>query len=63
MKYEGKVYAKIAGRYIECTQTVKELEDKIFQLKKLLHEIKDNCDADAINLPDDMYNEIKNVLR
>jgi hypothetical protein len=29
MKYEGKLYAKIAGIYIECTESVKDLEDRL----------------------------------
>jgi len=32
MKYEGKVYGKISGKFIEMTETVKELEDKIKHL-------------------------------
>ena len=32
MKYTGKVYAKINGKYIECTQTVENLEEKIKEL-------------------------------
>ena len=46
-----------------CTKTVKDLEEKIAQCKKLLSEVKDNCDADAYSLPDEMYNEIKNALK
>jgi cell fate (sporulation/competence/biofilm development) regulator YmcA (YheA/YmcA/DUF963 family) len=34
MNYKGKLYAKINGKYIECTQTVQELENEIEQLKK-----------------------------
>lgn len=33
MKYKGKVYAKINGRYIECTQTIEQLENRIKELK------------------------------
>ena len=33
MKYEGKLYAKINGRHIECTQTVLDLEKKIKELE------------------------------
>ena len=29
MEYKGKVYAKINGKYIECTETIAELEAKI----------------------------------
>lgn len=38
-------------------------KEKLLACKKLLSEIKDNCDADAINLPDDMYSEIKTALK
>ena len=33
MKYEGKLYAKLNGRYIELTQTVEDLENEIAELK------------------------------
>jgi len=33
MEYKGKVYAKIAGKYIDCTQTVEELEAEIKKYK------------------------------
>ena len=36
MKYKGKVYAKINGKYIECTQTVADLENKIKELESQL---------------------------
>jgi len=36
MKYTGKVYAKINGRYLECTQTVDDLENKIKELESQL---------------------------
>lgn len=31
MEYKGKVYAKISGKYIECTETINDLEAKIEQ--------------------------------
>lgn len=34
MNYKGKLYAKINGKYIECTQTVQDLENEIKSLKK-----------------------------
>ena len=34
MEYKGKVYAKINGRYIECTETVEGLEAKIKKLSE-----------------------------
>ena len=36
MKYNGKIYGKIAGRYIVMTQTVEELENEIESLKNKL---------------------------
>jgi cell division protein FtsB len=41
MKYEGKVYGKVAGRYIELTQTVQDLEKLIEDLKQENHRLKD----------------------
>jgi len=38
MKYEGKVYGKVAGRYIELTQTVEDLENEISDLRAVLKE-------------------------
>ena len=29
MEYKGKVYAKINGKYIECTETIADLENPI----------------------------------
>lgn len=34
MEYTGKLYAKINGKYIECTESVKDLEDQIASLKE-----------------------------
>jgi len=39
MEYKGKVYAKINGKYIECTQTVEDLEAKIKELESGLLEV------------------------
>lgn len=39
MEYKGKVYAKINGKYIECTETVQQLEDKISKLESALDKI------------------------
>lgn len=36
MDYKGKVYAKINGKYIECTETIQQLEDKISKLEEAL---------------------------
>lgn len=36
MEYKGKVYAKINGRYLECTQSVSDLEKQIEYLKSSL---------------------------
>lgn len=38
MKYEGKVYGKVAGRYIELTQTVEDLENDIIRFAEWLNE-------------------------
>ena len=32
MEYKGKVYAKINGKYIECTETINDLELKVKEL-------------------------------
>lgn len=45
MEYKGKVYAKINGRYIECPETIQDLEDKIKRLEgdvKFLQFLIDN---------------------
>lgn len=34
MEYKGKVYAKIGGKYIECTQTIEDLENEIKEYKE-----------------------------
>jgi len=31
MEYKGKVYAKIKGKYIECTETIEELENPVIK--------------------------------
>ena len=33
MKFVGKVYAKMNGRYIDCTETIEDLESKIERLE------------------------------
>ena len=33
MEYKGRLYAKINGKYIECTETVQDLEIKILKLE------------------------------
>lgn len=40
MEYQGKLYAKIGGKYIECTETVSDLEDNIKDLELRLERIK-----------------------
>jgi len=45
MEYKGKVYAKINGKYIECTETINNLENNINLLKeriKFLEFLVDN---------------------
>ena len=39
MEYKGKVYAKINGKYIECTETGQQLEDEISKLESALDKI------------------------
>ena len=34
MEYKGKVYAKINGKYVECTESVQDLEDRITELNR-----------------------------
>ena len=41
MEYTGKLYGKIAGRYIELTQTVEDLEQLIADLTEENHRLKD----------------------
>jgi len=31
--YKGKLYAKVGSKYIECTETIQDLENKIEKLK------------------------------
>ena len=33
----GEVYAKIAGKYIPCTQSIEDLENEIKSLRELLN--------------------------
>ena len=33
MQFKGKVYAKMNGRYLECTETIEDLEKKISDLE------------------------------
>ena len=33
MEYKGKLYAKVGGKYIECTETVEQLESRIKELE------------------------------
>jgi hypothetical protein len=39
MEYKGKVYAKIGCKFIECSQTVEDLENEIKSLKEKLSNI------------------------
>lgn len=59
MKYEGKVYGKVRGKYIELTQTIEDLENEIKSLKE-----KVICDKDMIIdfLKWKDENDIKNLL-
>ena len=33
MEYKGKLYAKVGGKFIECTETVQQLESRIKELE------------------------------
>jgi len=37
VEYKGKLYAKIGGKYIECTQSVEDLEGRISNLEHVLN--------------------------
>ena len=39
MEYKGRLYAKINGKYIECTETVQDLEDKIKYLESRVNKL------------------------
>lgn len=69
MKYKGKVYAKINGKYIECTQTVEELETEIQRLKdNLAFQVEAN-DKLLLSLKEqkriyyECFNELNNIRR
>ena len=40
MKYEDKLYGKLRGKYIQCTQQVSDLENEIVSLKNQLNWVK-----------------------
>ena len=42
MEYKGKLYAKIGGRYIECTESVEDLENKIKILEQEVKQLQVN---------------------
>jgi hypothetical protein len=45
MEYKGEVYARIGGKYIACTETVADLENKIKELESQLEaekQVKNN---------------------
>jgi hypothetical protein len=48
MEYVGPVYAKIRGKYIECTESVKDLEDKIESLENKLMQEQEYIACSAI---------------
>jgi hypothetical protein len=39
MKYKGKLYAKINGKYIQCTESVEQLENRIKELENYTTEL------------------------
>ena len=40
MEYKGKLYAKVGGKYIECTETVEQLESRIKELEQTIENMK-----------------------
>jgi len=57
MEYIGAVYARINGKYIECTETIEDLENKIKSLEgdvKFLRFLVDN----GISEEEFYYNDI-----
>jgi len=41
MEYKGKLYAKINGKYIQCTESVEQLESRIKELENNTTELSD----------------------
>ena len=39
VKYVGRVYAKVNGKYIECTETIDQLEEKVKKYESALDKI------------------------
>lgn len=44
MEYKGKLYAKVNGKYIECTETVQQLESRIKELENNTTELIEYID-------------------
>ena len=60
MRYEGKIYGKINGRYIELTESVMDLEKQRDELQSRLTEIAKGNPTNKRN-PDTAYLEGKLV--
>ena len=58
MEYNGKLYAKIAGKYIDCTQTINDLENEIKFLKRILFSEQEmiDCFTAGVNFARDRFN-------
>jgi len=39
MQYKGKVYAKVGGRYLECSETIEDFEKNIEFLKNKVEKL------------------------
>jgi len=59
MKYVGRIYGKIGGRYIPLEADTEDLD----KAKCLLEEIVDNHEADAITFPEDFINECREIIK
>lgn len=61
MKYVGKVYAKINGKYIECTETTEALENNIKNLQEELEKYKDLYyrDSSKLDILAEKYDKLK----
>lgn len=58
MKYVGRIYGKIGGRYIPLQADTGDLD----KAKCLLEEIVDNYESDALSLPEEFIKECKEII-
>ena len=54
MEYKGKLYAKVCGKYIECTETVEQLESRI-------KELESEKSTELITEKEDYYGAMTNI--